>query len=139
MDGTCVARCGPLASICSKAGHALAFVVVPGDREASDACAGAALELDRPQPLLRMHVAEPEESIERVRRQDVRNGVGVAHDVDRTGEPRHRLVLAVVGQRPPHRQVAARAGEDDEGNQGKSDPSENAAHAKLIATRIADC
>ena len=45
--------------------------------------ADAALELHLPQPILRVHVAETEQRVGLGRREDVRNRVGVADDVDR--------------------------------------------------------
>ena len=44
--------------------------------------ADPALELHLPEAILRVRVAEAEQAIELVRREDVRNGVGVADDLD---------------------------------------------------------
>ena len=63
--------------------------------------ADAALELHLPEPVLRVDVAKAEQTIELVRREDVRNGVRIAHDVDRARETRDHLATLADGGRFP--------------------------------------
>ena len=102
----------------------------------------APLKLHLPQAILRVHVAEAEQRVELGRREDVRNGVGVANDVDRA--PRAR--------RP--RRCRPRAGSDCRSDTYSAERKrraasttiaderfhERAAHDRIIVTlRIADC
>ena len=51
------------------------------------AVSDAALEFHLPEPILGVHVSQPEQRIGQRRRENVRDGVGVAHDLDRRGNP----------------------------------------------------
>ena len=72
------------------------------------AVSDAALQLHLPQPILRVHVAEAEERVRLVRREDVRDGVGVADDVDRRRDAGDRRRAGDLGQRAAQVDAAAR-------------------------------
>jgi hypothetical protein len=63
--------------------------------------ADPALKLHLPQPVLRVHVPQAEQRIDLGRREDVRNRIGIAHNLDRRGNAGHTRLAVDEGQRSP--------------------------------------
>ena len=81
----------------------------------------SALELHLPQPVLGVDEAETEERVPLGRREDVRDGVGVAHDLHRSRESFDVNGAAHLRQRPPAVEIRPRGHrcyDDDEYGDG---------------------
>ena len=92
----------------------------------------AALELHLPQPILRVHIAEAEQGVGLVGREDVRDGVGVADDVDRRRDAGGGLRAGDLGQRAPQVEAGCGRREGDRHENRRECFQQDSTHPRII-------
>ena len=93
--------------------------------------ADAALKLHLPEAILRVDVAQAEERVTFLVREDVRNRVAIADDRYRGGDARHGHVAGHHRQRAPKQCVGADGQDDQERSDRRHGFEHNSAHVRI--------